>query len=43
VKVALALLALKIDVNGALMLHIKTKADDTAEVLDARGKAQPLL
>jgi hypothetical protein len=33
----------KLDVNGVLMLHIKTKGDDTAEVLDTHGKAQPLL
>jgi calcineurin-like phosphoesterase family protein len=29
--------------TGGLILHIRTKGNDTAEVLDARGKATPLL
>lgn len=33
----------KIDVNGSLMLHIRTKGNDSAETLDASGAATPLL
>jgi len=29
--------------TGGLLLHIKTKGNDSAEILDARGKAEPLL
>jgi len=30
-------------VTGGLLLHIKTKGNDSAEILDANGKAKPLL
>ena len=30
-------------VTGGLLLHIKTKGNDSAEILDASGKAKPLL
>jgi hypothetical protein len=40
--VAMGLHAKK-SVAGGLLLHIKTKGNDSAEILDASGKAQPLL